>query len=397
MRRQLLAALVAGLLAASHACSSGDRPDPFGGAGGGSGGGGNAGGLDVGIPDGPPSPDADGLCGNTIIPVVVERPNVFFVVDRSGSMSEKLPKSTYDKYVSARIAISKVLRSVGHRLRYGAAVFPMPGGTVEGCNPGKEIFPTQDGDPPSFAQQGLNGPVLKKLLTTLAAYQPEGGTPTSGSIEAIVPTLTALPGKTFVVLATDGAPNCNASASCPASECMANIEGAMLDPNTKCAEPINCCDPKLVVDGPLYCVDRQATVDAVQKLFDAGIKTYVIGMPGAEVYANVLNEVATAGGTAKPVLPYYYPVQDEPQLTASLQEIGIKVAISCTVDLGQAPPDKNLVNVYFDTKLVQSSPTDGWGWTSDKTLELNGAACDQLKSGNVYQVQVVAGCPTSVK
>jgi hypothetical protein len=396
VRRQLLAALVTGLLAASHACSSGDRPDPFGGAGGGSGGGGNAGGLDVGIPDGPPSPDADGLCGNTVIPVVVERPNVFFVVDRSGSMSETLPKSTYNKYVSARIAISKVLRSVGHRLRYGAAVFPMPGGTVEGCSPGKEIFQTQDGDPPSFAQQGLNGPVLKKLLTALAAYQPEGGTPTSGSIAAIVPTLTALPGKTFVVLATDGAPNCNPSAACPASDCMANIEGATLG-GVPCAEPINCCDPTLVQDGPLYCVDRQATVDVVQKLFDAGIKTYVIGMPGAEVYESVLNEVATAGGTAKPVLPYYYPVQDEPQLTASLQEIGIKVAISCTVDLGQAPPDKNLVNVYFDTKLVQSSATSGWSWTSDKTLELNGAACDQLKSGNVFQVQVVAGCPTSVK
>ena len=90
-------------------------------------------------------------------------------------------------------------------------------------------------------------------------------------------------------------------------------------------------------------------------------------------------------------------MQDEPELTASLQEIGIKVAVSCTVDLGSAPPDKNLVNVYFDTKLVQYDSTDGWSWTSDKTVELSGEACAKLKSGDVYQVQVVAGCPTSVK
>lgn len=397
MRRQLAAAaLLTGLTASVHACGSGDHPSPFDGTKDAGGAGGSAG-LDTGLVDGPPSPDADGLCGNTVIPVVVERPNVYFVVDRSGSMQDPLPKSSYNKYVSARIAMSKLLRSVGHRLRYGAAVFPMPGGTVEGCNAGKEIFVTQEGDPPSYAQQGLNGPVLKKLLTVLAAYGPEGGTPTSSTLESLIPTVSALPGQTFVVLATDGAPNCNSSASCPASECTANIEGAMLDPTTPCAAPINCCDPKLVSNGPQFCVDRPATVEAVTKLFSAGIKTYVIGMPGAEVYANVLNEVATAGGTAKATAPLYYSVQDEPELTASLQEIGIKVAVSCTVDLGSAPPDKNLVNVYFDTKLVQYDSTDGWSWTSDKTVELSGEACAKLKSGDVYQVQVVAGCPTSVK
>jgi hypothetical protein len=178
---------------------------------------------------------------------------------------------------------------------------------------------------------------------------------------------------------------------------MANIEGAYLDPTTPCAAPINCCDPQLVANGPELCVDRTATVKVVTELFDAGIKTYAIGMPGAEVYASVLDDIAKAGGTAKPVAPLYYPVQDEEQLTAALKEIGIKVAISCSVDVGSPPPDKNLVNVYLDTSLVQLDPVDGWSWTSDSTLELHGAACDQLKSGDVIQVQVVAGCPTSVK
>jgi hypothetical protein len=332
-----------------------------------------------------------------VIPVVIERPNVYFVVDRSGSMSDPLPKSSYNKYVNARIAIGKLLRSIGHRLRYGAAVFPMPGGALEGCNPGKQIFETQDGDPASYAAKGESGPVLKKLLSVLGGYQPNGGTPTSPTLQALVPTLTALPGKTFVVLATDGGPNCNPSATCGPDECMANIEGLYLDPSTPCVAPVNCCDPKLVQNGPEICVDRPATVAVVEKLFAAGISTYVIGMPGAEVYTNVLDEIATAGGTAKPVAPLYYPVTDEAELTAALKEIGVKVAISCTVDLGTPPPDKSLVNVYLDTTLVQLDPENGWSWTNDTTVELHGAACDALKSGDVLQVQVVAGCPTSVK
>ncbi|GMV15801.1 MAG: hypothetical protein AMXMBFR56_40250 [Polyangiaceae bacterium] len=397
--RRLLstAALLAGVLGVSHACSGGDRAKPYSNGGQDAGSTGGGGGLDATLSDGPPSPDAQGLCGNLVIPVITERPNVYFVVDRSGSMSDPLPKSSYNKYVNARIAIGKLLRAIGHRLRYGAAVFPMPGGTQQGCHAGAEIFPTQDGDPASYAAEGKSGPVLSKLLAVLGGYDPNGGTPTSPTLELLAPTLAALPGKTFVVLATDGAPNCNANATCSPDECMANIEGLYLDPSTPCAAPINCCDPKLVSNGPELCVDRQATVDVVQKLFDAGIGTYVIGMPGAEPYAKVLNEVATAGGTAKPVEPYYYPVQDQDELTSALKEIGIKVAITCTVDLGTAPPDKSLVNVYLDTTLVQLDPVDGWSWVDDTTVELAGEACEKLKSGDVLQVQVVAGCPTSVK
>lgn len=400
VRRLVYAAvLLSGTLGALHACSDDSHGKPFGGVGGGAGfgGGGTGGSLDVSIPDGPPSPDAPGLCGNTVIPVITERPNVYFVVDRSGSMGEPLAGSNFNKYVNARIAIGKVLRAIGHRLRYGAAVFPLPGPSQQGCNEGGQVFPTQDGDPASYSAQGLNGPTLKKLLSVLAGYDPNGGTPTSPTLVALSPTLTALPGKTIVVLATDGAPNCNGSASCGPEDCMANIEGAYLDPTTPCKAPINCCDPQLVPFGPELCVDRVATVEAVKKLFDAGIETYVIGMPGAEVYTKVLDEVATAGGTAKGTPPLYYPVLDEEQLTAAIKEIGIKVSISCSVDLGTAPPDKSLVNVYLDTSLVQLDPLDGWDWTSETTVELHGAACEKLKSGDVLQVQVVAGCPTSVK
>ncbi len=172
--RRLLptAALLAGVLGVSHACSGGDRAKPFAQIGHDAGSTGGGGGLDASLSDGPPAADAPGLCGNLVIPVITERPNVYFVVDRSGSMSEPLPKSPYNKYVNARIAIGKLLRAIGHRLRYGAAVFPMPAGTQQGCHAGEEIFPTQDGDPASYAAAGKSGPVLTKLLTVLGAYDP---------------------------------------------------------------------------------------------------------------------------------------------------------------------------------------------------------------------------------
>jgi hypothetical protein len=310
-------------------------------------------------------------------------------------MADPLAGASYNKYQNARIAIGKVLRSIGHRVRYGAAVYPQPGGPIEGCGAGKEVFLTQQGDPPTYAAAGEDGPVLKALLGALS-LQPSGGTPTSPTIAALAPTLEALQGKTFVVLATDGAPNCNPNAVCGTDECSLNLEGWTIN-DVQCVAPINCCDPKYKLGTPLDCVDRAASVDEIMKLHDAGIPTYVIGMPGSEIYSNVLDDMAMAGGTAKPIAPRYYSVTDSDSLTAAIKQIGIQVAIKCEVDLGEVPPDSSLVNVYFDTSLVQLDPVDGWSWTSDTSISINGAACDELKSGDVLQLQVVAGCPTSVK
>ena len=101
----------------------------------------DAGGLDLGR-----AGSSDGSCGNQQIPAISQPPNLYFVVDRSGSMGDLLPGSPYSKYENARIAISVMLRAVGHRVRYGAAVFPAFF-NEQGCAPGQEIFATVAGDP----------------------------------------------------------------------------------------------------------------------------------------------------------------------------------------------------------------------------------------------------------
>jgi hypothetical protein len=54
------------------------------------------------------------------------------------------------------------------------------------------------------------------------------------------------------------------------------------------------------------------------------------------------------------------------------------------------------VNVYFDTALLSHGELDGWIWVGASSIQVRGAACERLLSGEVLQVQVVAGCPTVV-
>jgi hypothetical protein len=352
-------------------------------------------GLDAGLGDGPPGADASGLCGNQLIPAVENRPNLYFVIDRSGSMQLVDPGQPYDRYTMARVAIARALRLIGHRVSYGAAVFPSFR-DADDCAAGLEIFPTTAGDPPSYASSGVDGPVLLEFLTRLATVTPDGGTPTSATLRALQPALTALSGTTYVVLATDGAPNCNPSASCGVDQCERNLQQQVIG-GRNCDANFNCCDPTWVVDGPLSCIDADATEAAVAELAQAGIQTFVIGMPGSATYASVLDRLALAGGTARSTSPRYYSVNDGDELAEAVRQIGVSVAITCDIALNAAPPDPKLVNVYFDNSLLAFDEIDGWAWTGETTLQIRGAACEELLSGEVLQVQIVAGCPTVVR
>ena len=51
----------------------------------------------------------------------------------------------------------------------------------------------------------------------------------------------------------------------------------------------------------------------------------------------------------------------------------------------------------FDGALLEYDPEAGWEWTEDGRVAIRGAACEQLSSGDVLEVQVMAGCKTVVK
>jgi hypothetical protein len=344
---------------------------------------------------GPPPADAPGLCGNLVIPLVIERPNLYFIVDASGSMSELMDAPNADgflptRYQAARFAIAEVLRIIGHRVSFGAALFPGRDATDEECTPGEEVFPTIAGDPESFALSQEDGPILTALLLTFARHAPSGPTPTAESLRALAPTLLSLPGETYVFLLTDGAPNCNIAARCAADQCGPNIEGT-------CPLNVNCCDPAAGLLDYRACIDAEPTVSAVRDLAEQGIPTFVVGLPGTAYYADLLSDLAVAGNTARPVAPYYYPVASATELGQTLKELGTSVAIECAIALEEAPPEPALVNVYFHDTVVPLDEQDGWRWVDATHIEIVGPHCDLLKNGDVLRVQVVAGCPTILR
>src|SRR6478736_3021359 len=375
--------------AAGLSCSSREHPPPIGfvqsGGGAGSAGGGGTGSLDVGNED-----DDAALCGDQKIPAIADPPNLYFVVDHSGSMGDPLTGSPYSKYENARIAISIMLHAVGHRVRYGAALYP----TNLECAAGSPVFAVTAGDPPQYAAKGKTGPVLDDLLTRLGATAPAGGTPTAATLRELQSTILGLTGKkTYVVLITDGAPNCNLALRCGVEDCIPNIEHVSINGVT-CDESYNCCSPKV---GAGDCVDADDSEAAVAAYEKAGIDTFVVGMPGSEAYRAVLNRLAVAGNTARPGDTGYYAVSDTDELDLALRTIGAQVAISCDLPLSETPEAPDLVNVYFDDQVVPKSDDDGWRYSDENTIQFVGATCDTLTAGDVLNVQVVSGCPTVVR
>lgn len=343
-------------------------------------------------PDQPPAPDAAGLCGNEIIPTLTNPPNLYFIIDRSGSMGDVVEGQT--KYLSLEMSVVDLVRRIGIRARMGAALFP-GFDPDNSCLPGVEVFPATTGDSLSYIDSGADGPVTRAFATAIHR-KPRGGTPTGSTLEHLLPSLTALEGKTFVILATDGGPNCNPEAQCGALTCIPNIEKV-----PGCGEGSrNCCTPDTY--GRVNCLDSTRTIHAVRALFDAGIKTYVIGLPGTvgevgtDIYGWLLDEMAQAGGTARAASPKYFAVEQMSELSEVLGAIGAEVIATCDFTLEEPPSEPDRVNVYFDTKILPKDPKNGWDWTGPASLSLRGKACTEVKSGSVGQVQITVGCPTEL-
>ncbi len=323
-----------------------------------------------------------GVCVCTDQPLALDPPTLYFVLDRSGSMNDLLPGSQVEsKWAAVQGVLANLARNLGPRAKYAVAVFPDP--QQDACVAGREIFPPLQGDAPA----GSTGNVELSIFSTLHQISAAGGTPTAATLNNLAPRIESLSGKTYVIFATDGGPNCDASATCPSSSCTYNMESA---PDCPPLGVHDCCaDP----GGSVGCLDAQPSLDAVSALAAAGIPVYVLGVPGSEPYANLLDQLATAGGSARGSEPAYYAVTDQAGLDAALAQVAAKITGSCTLTLGSVPPDPARVNVFFDGQPVAQAGTDGWALDAT-TVILLGASCAKVLNGEVLDVRVVAGCPT---
>jgi hypothetical protein len=344
-----------------------------------------------------PDPDRVSSCGAATVTLDFVRPNLYFAIDASGSMTLAIPRgeapeapgiTPRNRYVALSRSIEAMLTRIGHRVNYGATLFPSADVT---CDPGEEVHPLGPGDDVSFAVSGEVGPVLREFIFRVNRRTPRGGTPVALALRGLVPMLDGAGPETYVFLVTDGGPNCNAEAHCNVDTCIPNIEEFQTSDGIRCTDAVNCCDP--TVFGPDNCLDTNGSLEAVQILAAAGVKTFVIGIPGSDAYATLLDQLALAGGVGKTESPHYYRVADADALTQTVSSLGITVALGCSIELTSPPPDPALVNLFFDGELVPSDSVDGWTFSDDHTVEVRGAACELLQTGEVLQAEVVAGCP----
>lgn len=333
---------------------------------------------------GPPPLDAQGLCGNQLHTVIFDAPNVYFVIDASGSMS-LLAKGGSSRYSLVRGAAIDLVQALGPLINVGAAVFPFEATDADPCAHGAEVMSVKSGDP----YTGADGPTTKEFKAA-TKRSPNGGTPTAASLAALLPGIAALPGKTLVLLVTDGGPNCNPSLTCDGAHCGLNVDDCS---GLACCVPGgNCCDQP---GGATACIDADATVTAVSAYANAQIPLYVIGIPGSGAFADVLQEMAFAAGTAQLAKPYYYAVDDIDNLQGVLGSIAA-VAVSCIFEIDDPPMVDDETNVYLDGVVLPNGGNDGWRWMDPdlNRIELLGDACARLKAGQIKTVQIVSGCPT---
>jgi hypothetical protein len=330
-----------------------------------------------GSPDGGLLGVDGGPCVGRSVPIDSNAPNLYLVLDRSGSMAQD------QKWPNVRSAIASLITQLGARARFGAALFPAIGGDV--CTTGAEVMPLTQGD--------AQGATAQTFLAA-TSMAPSGGTPTAQTLQLLAAPLGALAGQgavTYAILATDGGPNCNTSRSCSVDQCTSNLENVMGCPTGGLP---NCCDTSGGGDGRA-CLDGYDTLASIKALRAAGVPTYVMGIPGSAPYTTLLDAMAVAAGTARATTPYYYRVDtsDTSALGAALSEIAAKALASCVLRLTGPAPDPGSFNVYLGGQLVPRDGPDGWT-LSGSTLTLRGKSCDALAMPQMPPVQATAGCPT---
>jgi hypothetical protein len=331
-------------------------------------------------------------CGVTSVEASFSAANVLLVIDKSSSMDDKPQGFELKKWDALKAALEQALNEVNPELSFGLLLYPfgsqaqIPLDCFDGCC---EV-PTGAEAIQVGVTAGESG--KSQIMQALADTGPGGGTPTAAALDAALSYFTegdgkSLKGDRYVLLATDGGPNCDPANTCDAEHCTPNLDGL--------CEDGNCCDGE-----GAYCLDDAAVVQKLEALAAAGISTFVVGIPGTEKYAQYLDAFAVAGGVTNPSAPpSYYAVAASggvEQLTQTFVDITTHLVRSCDVDLGEAPRDKKLVNVAVDCQIVPFADGAGWDINADEPSQLviAGEACDKLQAEGAQRVDVVYGCPT---
>jgi hypothetical protein len=314
---------------------------------------------------------------------------LMFVIDRSGSMAfaldgrrpdpqGNLPPGVLSRWDTLRDALFQTITPFDNTLAMGAKFFPeeLPGDPNEPA-PADEACRTDVGV--GLAPARGNAPGIINVFDTTS---PLGGTPTSEAIRLAAEYLAgARSVARTIIVATDGAPNCNPGLdqnNCVCTSLTGNCAGAP--------------------GGEYNCLDDTRTVGVVRDVFEnQKIPVYVVGIGSTErpEFLRVLDDMAVAGGRPRPTLPRHYNVQTSAELKTALQSIGDSIA-KCTYLTPSSPIDPNAISVEIDGKKIprDTTHTNGWDWVDQAfgTLAFFGPACLGASGTGTPQITGVVSC-----
>jgi hypothetical protein len=313
-------------------------------------------GLDAGF-DAGPTP-----CVPGVVTLTRARATVMFVLDRSGSMSFAFGGTT--RWRALEEGLAGALPTVDQTMAIGAYVFPVAGASTCDAPLGADLAPVTGNVTP--------------LLTLMNRSTPSGGTPTADALDRAATSLRSLrtaKSARALVLATDGAPGCNALLNAFTCTCTRT--------------------PGCGAQGPDNCLDDVRTLGRLQDITDGGLPTWVIGIQdGADpLFNDVLDRMAVAGGRPRNGTPLYYPATSPAQLEQALVEIRDQVG-ACTFLTASVPDALGNIRVFLDGQQVFEDPAhvEGWSWVDRRNGELvfSGQACARASQGAVVTANV--GC-----
>jgi hypothetical protein len=214
----------------------------------------------------------------------------------------------------------------------------------------------------------MNYGAISTTIGSMTVGKPSGS-PVRLAIRKATEQLAALQTKDpkYIVLATDGAPNCR--------------------------------DDK---DTGVY--DAEPSIDALRDAAKMGFHTFVIGIASGGADEGVLSDLADAGLEAIPGTPmgkHYYSAQANTAMLAGILKIITTRLLDCVFPLNAVPPAPDLVKVEIDGQRLgrDTNHLDGWDYLPGQTsIQLFGPACDRLRlqEGPRGVVNMAFGCPNEV-
>jgi hypothetical protein len=287
-----------------------------------------------------PTPAGLPTCGEQTSEFEPIAPNVFFIVDRSGSMADD------NKWNQATSAINSIGSSLNSELRIGLSTY-----SDGGCDSRRRLV--MGSHSATAIQNSLNG------------VGPDGGTPTATALRDVRnnrwyesngdPLNSSRP--KVVILITDGA-----TGACGG-------------------------------DG-----GHSGAVAQVRSLLNEGVRTFPIGF-GTGASPTQLRELASAGGTdANPNTPQadYYVATNTATLVNVIRDIANDV-IGCNFQLDRTPEDPNKIWVDVNGRPLVQGDANGFVYDSaNNTVNITGNECTQLRAGDpqATQLNITLGCGT---